>query len=372
MLCYLTHVRCSYAHASNFGFYASPQRTIVFDLNDFDEAAFAPWEWDLKRLTASVVVAGHAAGQHQHTVEKAVVGLVTAFARSLRFALSVDPATRFSLTLDPKERLKHVDPASQKMVDTAVAQAIRRAEKRAVRRLTSADAGGRLRFVSQPPSMTPLSPEREQQAREGLRQYLASTETSVQQLMSHYSVADVARRVVGVGSVGTRCELAALQDGDGNALVMQTKQAVRSVLEEYGGIEQPAPLKEMVNEKGEGARVVALQRTLQAVSDPFLGHTKTADVDLYVRQFHDMKGGMDIGELEPGPFRDYAGACAVTLARAHSQSLQAAVISGYIGDGKELAHALLEWAHHYSDQTAQDLAQMLASESADAEIQDHA
>ena len=161
-------------------------------------------------------------------------------------------------------------------------------------------------------------------------------------------MSDIALRVVGVGSVGTLCSLVLLQDGDANALILQGKQAGRSVLEQYGGIPQPDALVELVAEQGEGGRVVALQRILQAVSDPFLGHLRAYAGDFYVRQFNDMKGGIEMDELDDATFHDYAEICAAVLARAHAQSPRAAEVAGYIGNGRMVGEAILEWAYAYA------------------------
>ena len=170
----------------------------------------------------------------------------------------------------------------------------------------------------------------------------------IHQLLQHYEVVNIVRRVVGVGSVGTRCTLNLLQDGNRNALLLQGKEAGKSVLEQYGGITQPRILRDGVARHGEGARVVSMQRVLQAVSDPFLGYLRHDGADFYVRQFHDMKGGIDADTLDDGPFKVYAQACGVTLARAHSQSPRAALISGYLGNGRVAAQALLEWGYALS------------------------
>jgi uncharacterized protein (DUF2252 family) len=174
----------------------------------------------------------------------------------------------------------------------------------------------------------------------------------IRALLQKYSLSDVSLRVVGVGSVGTRCFLLSMQDGDDGVLILQGKEAGRSVLIEHGGIEQPPGVTRYIEQHGEGGRVVAMQRILQAVSDPFLGHVRRspegAQRDFYVRQFHDMKGGFEIDTLDDVPFRWYADACAATLARAHGQSPDATTVSGYVGRGKAVGEAILEWAYAYA------------------------
>lgn len=353
---------CGDAHISNFGFYASPQRTLVFDLNDFDEAAWAPWEWDLKRLVASVVIAGHASNRDEPRIRDAVLRAVRSYARALRVGVLATPTARYFAHFDAEAGMEQRDPASQRVLRTAIKHARKRTGERAARKLTEADERGRLTFIVQPPTMTRAEPEVEAQARAYLRRYLMSAHSDVRQLMHHYALSDIARRVVGVGSVGTRCSLALLQDGDGNALIMQSKEAVRSVLEQYGGIPQPLELQAHMAQHGEGGRVVALQRMLQSVSDPFLGYLRGDDVDLYVRQFHDMKGGIEAETLDDAPFVAYAEACAVILARAHSQSRHAATASGYVGRGGALGEALLEWGYAYAALSRRDYEAFLAAQ----------
>jgi len=357
---------CGDAHTSNFGFYASSHRRLVFDLNDFDESAWAPWEWDLKRLVASVVIAARASGRSGVVTEHAAITTTIAYARALRgYVTTMSPTDRFFLHFDAQETLKRLDKQSRRVLREAIADARRRTSERAARKQTELREDGGLRFAERPPAMIPAEPEVARNAREYVERYIRSARADVRLLMRGYSVVDVARRVVGVGSVGTRCSLVLLADGDGNHLVMQSKEANRSVLEQYGGIEQPRDLSDFIAEHGQGARVVALQRILQAVSDPFLGHLRTTNGhDLYVRQFHDMKGSIDMETLDDGPFARYAQACAVTLARAHAQSPGAAEIAGYAGGGRALGEALLQWGNAYADLSERDHRAFLAAHSA--------
>lgn len=353
---------CGDAHVSNFGFYASPQRTLVFDLNDFDEAAWAPWEWDLKRLVTSIVVAGQSTGRDEAVVRSAVLSTVRAYARALRTSADLPPIQRYYTRLDAEAGLEAMPASMQKVVRKAIKQAQRRTGERAVKKLTVADEDGRMRFVHRPPTMGPLPPSTMRQLRHLMRRYLETASADIHQLLRHYAIADAARRVVGVGSVGTRCALSLLQDGDGNALILQSKEANRSVLEEFGGISQPRVLENFAAAHGEGARVVALQRVLQAVSDPFLGYLRFEGNDLYVRQFHDMKGGIEADLLDDEPFQVYSQACGITLARAHSQSPLAEVVSGYLGGGRIVGEALLDWAYAYAELSLHDYRAFLAAE----------
>ena len=352
---------CGDAHVSNFGFYASPQRSLVFDLNDFDEAAWAPWEWDVKRLVTSVIIAGQATGRDQSVVEAAALATVRAYAHALRANLSLSPTERYYTHLDADAGVATLPNDAQRVLRRAIKHARRRTGERSVKKLTVTDENGHMRFVMQPPTLSELPEATLHQVHHLMDRYLENANADIHQLLQHYGIVDAARRVVGVGSVGTRCALSLLQDGDGNALLMQSKEAGRSVLEQYGGIVQPRVLRDGVATHGEGVRVVALQRVLQAVSDPFLGYLRYDDIDLYVRQFHDMKGGIDADGLDDGPFRVYAEACGVTLARAHSQSPLAALVSGYLGSGRAAGRALLTWGYAYADRSRADYEQFLAS-----------
>lgn len=345
---------CGDAHVSNFGFYASPQRSLVFDLNDFDEAAWAPWEWDVKRLVASIVIGGKASGRTDAVIDQAALAAVTAYARGIVRITALNPRDRYFAHFDVESTRGLLDKASQKAIRGAVKHAQRRTGERAVRRLTEADAAGRRRFLHEEPTTSPLRDDLRANVHDLVAQYRRTASADVALLFEHYSVSDVARRVVGVGSVGTHCYLVLFQDGDDGTLLMQPKQASQSVLVEYGGITQPEPLQRLIDEHGEGARVVSMQRILQALSDPFLGHLRSSNADYYARQFHDMKGSIEVEELDDGPFTTYAQACAAVVARAHSQSVTASEVAGYLGAGRSVATAILDWARAYAETSLAD------------------
>ena len=345
---------CGDAHVSNFGFYASRMRTLVFDLNDFDESAWAPWEWDVKRLVASVVIGARHSGRSKSVTDRATIGAVLTYRNVLNEAMGLSPTGRFFTHFDAAGGLNRTRGESRRVLKAAIRSAQKRTGERAVRRLTTEDPDGRRRFIERPPTMTRMTASTEAQVHDYVDRYYESAATDVRLVLQHYSVSDVSRRVVGVGSVGTRCALVLFYDRDGHALILQSKEANASVLDQYGRIEQPRQLARIVRAGGQGARVVALQRILQAVSDPFLGHLQATGADLYVRQFRDMKGSIEVDTLEDAPFIEYARACAATLARAHSQSPQAAAIVGYLGSGRGVAEAIAEWSHAYADLSARD------------------
>lgn len=352
---------CGDAHVSNFGFYASPQRTLVFDLNDFDEAAWAPWEWDLKRLVTSVIIGGRAGNRSDAFIRKAALHTVETYCWTLRRALDLTPTERYFTHLDADAGVHLLDKRSRKTVKRAIKQARRRTGERAVSKLTRVDENGELHFVFEPPRMTPIEEADKAGSETYLDQYVRSASPDIWLLMRHYEPVDFARRVVGVGSVGTRCTLTLWRDGDDHALILQSKEANRSVLEQYGRIAQPPQLGQLVAEHGEGCRVVSLQRILQAVSDPFLGYLRAAKADLYVRQFHDMKGSIEVEDIDNDSFLSYVAACAGVLARAHSQSPAVAEIVGYAGRGEVLGEAILAWSTAYADLSARDFEAFVAA-----------
>jgi uncharacterized protein (DUF2252 family) len=355
---------CGDAHVSNFGFYASPQRTLVFDLNDFDEAAWAPWDWDLKRLVTSVVIAARARNSAPRFVRKAALHAAASYQRTLYAGIALSPTDRYFTHLTAEAGLERADKQSRRALRQSIAAAQKRTGARAVSKLTTRGDDGTLRFVHAYPTMTPHEPETLALFTDYLERYRVSANYDIQLLLQHYTAVGWARRVVGVGSVGTRCSLTLFQDGDGNALILQSKEANRSVLEQYGGIQQPEVLTRAIEASGQGQRVVAMQRIQQALSDPFLGYLRTTESDLYVRQFHDMKGGVDIELLDDAPFLAYASACAITLARAHSQTPNIAAVVGYIGKNDEVARAVTDWSLAYADLSEQDFAAFVAANSA--------
>lgn len=240
---------------ANFGLFTSPQRTLVFDLNDFDESAWAPFEWDLKRLVASIVIAGASTSRDEKVVTDAALRAVRTYARSLRSGVQRSPLKRYYDHFDAVAAERAVDAETQAAIRAAVKDADRRTSARAARKLTVRAESGRLTFVEQPPTMTHVEPAIERNALAFFSANLASANVDIRVLLQKYAIADVVRRVVGVGSVGTRCYLVGLEDGDGNALILQAKEAGPSVLIEYGGAEQPSGVSRYIGRFRDGGRV---------------------------------------------------------------------------------------------------------------------
>ncbi|GAA2225794.1 DUF2252 domain-containing protein [Herbiconiux moechotypicola] len=345
-------VSCGDAHLSNFGLFASPQRSLVFDLNDFDESAPGPWEWDVKRLVTSAVIGGRDAGHSEEQVRRAAMASVTAYRMSLRSMMRLDALERYYSRVDTDAPHPHLDAQGQRVLDRAARQARRRTARAFVEKVMTTTEDGTPVLVENPPVLTHVTTRTEEELEELFEQYRSTVAPDIAVLVSHFTLTDLAMRVVGVGSVGTRCYILILAGPAGEPLVLQVKEAQASVLQSHGGI-APNPRAGGAHHS-EGHRVVACQRILQAVSDPFLGHLQVDGRDYYVRQFRDMKGSIDTATLSPKAFRTYSAACGMVLARSHAQSRDAPVVAGYLGRSKEFDRAVVEWALAYADVSAAD------------------
>ncbi|MEL4318727.1 DUF2252 domain-containing protein [Leifsonia sp. YIM 134122] len=345
------------AHIANFGIYASPQRTLVFDLNDFDEAASGPWEWDVKRIITSVVIAGRENGYSASDIRRAALTAADAYRTTLRTTLELGAIDRYFLHAEVKEGTSRFGPGTQKIIDKAVRAARKRTSAHVVEKIMTRADDGSLEIVEDRPTLMHIEPELESRLTEVFAAYRASVAPDVALLLSQYTVTDAVRRVVGVGSVGTRCYIAVLTGPRGEPLVLQFKEAARSVVHEFGEAPiEPAPgIDPELIATSHGFRVIANQRILQAVSDPFLGYLEGEEGrSFYVRQFRDRNVSFDIAALTPQQFTDYVIACASLLARAHAQSPAAASISGYLGTSDVFDKAVVAWADDYADRSFAD------------------
>jgi uncharacterized protein (DUF2252 family) len=362
---------CGDAHLSNFGLFASPERRLVFDLNDFDETHPGPWEWDVKRLAASLEIAARANGLGR----KPRGQIQLAMARSYQGAM-IEFAGMHELDVwyaradvdDIKETLRHhLKKARRKSVDKSIAKARTRTSRRAMGKLTKLVDGETRRIIADPPLVMPLrdllpSDQRgafETRMRTLLGNYRSTLQTDRRALLDKFEYVDMARKVVGVGSVGTRCWIALMYGRDDNdPLFLQVKEAQRSVIAEYGGIEP-----DRADDGCQGRRVVDGQRLMQAVSDIFLGWESAEGIDgarrhFYVRQLADWKGSAVIEEMSPGSLSDYGRLCGWTLARAHARSGDRVAIAAYLGDDTTFAHAIAEFSVAYANQNERDYAAM--------------
>ncbi|CAB4622798.1 unannotated protein [freshwater metagenome] len=353
---------CGDAHLMNFGVFASPERSLVFDINDFDETLPGPFEWDVKRLAASFEIAARTNG----------------FRAADRRNIQSDLGETYATSMAEFSRMDHIDlwyshlnidrilsdwgegarPGIVRRFNKAVAKARGKDRLRAFNRLADLE-GGKPRFVSDPPLLEPvrdlMPPEEHERLIDYLQEVMSSYRSTLQAdrqfLLEHYEFVDLARKVVGVGSVGTRCWVALLVGReDGDPLFLQIKEAEPSVLERHLGASRYPT---------QGQRVVEGQRLMQATSDIFLGWVRAPGLDdrqhdYYFRQLWDAKASADVETMSPDHLRIYAKLCAYTLARGHARSGDSIAISAYLGGGKAFAAAMTRFADAYADQNEAD------------------
>src|ERR1700757_2858108 len=363
---------CGDAHVSNFGLYAAPHRSIVFDLNDFDEAAVPPAEWDVKRLVTSAIIGGRHAGYPakaiRRCVERALVGYQTSLEAMLEEMTVLD---RYYLRLEPEHYTGKVSKGLQAVIQKTISQARTRTSARVFKQIMEIGPDGTPRLREQPPVLQHVDEEVEAPLVEAVQEYLAAVPADVALLVSHFRATDLALRVVGVGSVGTRCYLVILVGPNDTPLILQIKEATRSVLEEYGGWPPPDTPTPAAEAKGQGVRVIDGQQILQAMSDVFLGTTRKDGHDYYIRQFHDMKGTIETEGMSASTFGEYVSACAMLLARAHSQSANASILRGYAGTAETVHCAVAEGGYAYAAKSLDDFHQLAAAAKAgDIEVAD--
>jgi uncharacterized protein (DUF2252 family) len=351
----ITPVICGDAHLGNFGFYASPERDLVFDLNDFDEAHPGAWEWDLRRLVSSVWVAGRHNGSPEHACEEAVAHCVTAYREHVAY-LAEQPLLARSY-----ERLD-LDRLRTTATQTSLRQEIKRAAKRA-RRHTSDRAlprftqqrDGTRHLIEEPPLITRLDSAEADRIGEALDSYLQTLPSHWARVLAGYSIIDVAHKVVGVGSVGLRAYIALCEGSSPDDVVfLQLKQARRSVVARFVH-------GDSAWHAHQGQRVVEYQQALQTVSDPLLGWTTVGDHQYYVRQFRDMKGAVTIDGIDACALANYAGICGLLLAKGHARTSGASMIAGYLGSSEKADRAMCRFARSYADQVELDYQALLAA-----------
>ncbi|MBT0993319.1 DUF2252 family protein [Cellulomonas sp. DKR-3] len=361
---------CGDAHLSNFGVFGSPERRLLFDLNDFDETLPGPFEWDVKRLVASVELAGRHIGASDAVRERACRGAAREYRRTMRGFADERALDVWYARLDARETSTSLDLGLDRTAQRAwrrlTGKAASREHGHAVARLTALREDGTRRFVSDPPLVVPLDdvmpPPEAVRFRAGMAQLVLHWRESLapdrRHLAAQYRVVDLARKVVGVGSVGTRAWVLLLEGRTPDDLVvLQAKEAQASVLEAHVGAS---------GYRHHGRRVVEGQRLMQAASDIFLGWQTVAGLDgverdYYVRQLRDWKGSVPVEALRAEALGPYARACAWTLARAHARSGDRAAIAAYLGASARADEAFAEFARTYADQVALDHAAFAAA-----------
>jgi uncharacterized protein (DUF2252 family) len=355
---------CGDAHLSNFGIFGSAERRLVFDVNDFDETLPGPWEWDVKRLAASLEVAGRDNGFGGKDRREIVTAAVARYRQAMRgFAGMANLDVWYARAdLDDlrAEFESQMKKRQRKMVDKDMTKARTRDSMQEVAKLTH-PVDGRLRIISDPPLLVPVTDlldkqedfaTFEAQIKDLIVKYRRTVETNRRYLLEQYQYADMARKVVGVGSVGTRCWIILMLGRDDNdPLFLQVKEAEASVLSRFAGASKYANM---------GQRVVAGQRLMQASSDIFLGWQRAEagpdakQRDFYVRQLRDWKYSIAIEDLVPRSMRSYGELCGWTLARAHARSGDRIAIAAYLGGSDVFDRAITQFAAAYADQNERD------------------
>lgn len=342
---------CGDCHLSNFGVYASPERSLLFDLNDFDETLPGPFEWDLKRLATSFVVAARSNSFTARQARRAAQTVALSYRETmLRFA-ELREIDLWYHRIEAEQLLgmleQIVSRRASRVAKESMTKARRKNSLQALDKLTTLVDGQR-RFISDPPLLVPVqAANQEERIHEEFRTYRESLQDDRRHLLKRYRIADIARKVVGVGSVGTRAYVILLLGRDnGDPLFLQVKQATTSVLEPH------LPPSRYPNQ---GQRVVEGQRLLQAASDIFLGWNTGADGhDYYWRQLRDMKGSADVTLLGPDGLVLYAAICGGALARAHARSGDRIALAAYMGQSDRFDRAITAFAERYADQTERD------------------
>jgi uncharacterized protein (DUF2252 family) len=353
---------CGDAHLSNFGGFASPERDLLFDLNDFDETLPGPWEWDLKRLVASLAVAGRDRGFSAKQRRSAVLACSAAYRGEMQRLAGLRDVDIWYQHVDAQALADAFAPHASKKQARAFQKSVAKAQsKDSTRAFTklAATVDGTPRIISDPPLVVPIrelvseaeASDLSEQMRELLRTYRASLPEYRGKLVDRYHFVDLARKVVGVGSVGTRCWIILLIGRDnGDPLFLQAKEARPSVLEPFCGKSKFG---------NQGRRVMEGQRLMQAASDVFLGYLRTKGIDgkqrdFYVRQLWDWKTSAEVESMVPLGMQQYGQLCGGILARAHARSGDSIAIGSYVGGSDSLDRALADFAERYAEQNDLD------------------
>ena len=345
----ITVQACGDCHLANFGGFATPERALVFDINDFDETFPGPWEWDVKRLGASLVLAARDRSFSKAIADEAVRAAAASYReRMAEFAEMTVLETWYArVTIDALKEHFRKDPDMSARLSAKQKEARSRNSEAVIPKLTGV-VNGRRKIKDDPPVIyhfDEFAPDFEKQRLKFTEEYKQSLQADRRKLYERYHFQDAAMKVVGVGSVGTRCYLSLLLGDDDDPLFLQFKEARRSVLEPPRGKSRYA---------NQGYRVVEGIHVMQAASDIFLGWSHTKGHDYYVRQFRDMKVSAEVETFRPSTLVGYATMCGWALARAHAKSGDAAMIAGYLGSGDQFDDALAQYSEAYADQAERD------------------
>jgi uncharacterized protein (DUF2252 family) len=350
---------CGDMHVANFGVFASAERNLVFGINDFDETLPGPWEWDLKRLTASIVAAGRFLGANKNNCEESVMAAVSTYRKRIRQYAQMGNLELWYSTINENDILKSLSPSAQEGAKKIMSKARQRTHMQVLGKLTDLVDEKFLLKENAPFIVREKKTQSGRPIKEALGMFLESYFSSLaddrKTILKQYRVVDAARKVVGVGSVGTRCWIILLiGNHSDDPLFLQLKEAQPSVLEPYVSKSIYA---------NQGQRVVAGQRLIQGAPDIFLGWGEQDGMNFYVRQLRDMKGGVefDPNKVKVENMGQYSSLCAWALALAHAKSGDAAMIAGYVGKSDELDEAMVNFAFAYADQTEKDYQALTAA-----------
>ena len=350
---------CGDMHVANFGVFASAERNLIFGINDFDETLPGPWEWDLKRLVASIVASGRFLGADKNLCRESVMAAVSTYRKKMKEFAYMGNMELWYSTIRGKDILKTLSPSARKGAEKIMSKARERTHMQVLGKLTDlVDDKFRLK-INAPFIVRETHTQAGRTINEALGllldSYFLSLADDRKTLLKNYRIVDAARKVVGVGSVGTRCWIIFLTGHNSNdPLFLQLKEAQPSVLEPY--VSQSAYANH-------GQRVVAGQRLIQAAPDIFLGWGELDGIHFYVRQLRDMKGGVEFDpeKVTVKNLPQYCALCAWALALSHAKSGDAAMISGYAGNSEVLDEAMVRFAFAYADQTEKDHAALAAA-----------
>ncbi|MEV5676189.1 DUF2252 domain-containing protein [Streptomyces sp. NPDC052179] len=346
---------CGDAHAANFGLYGDARGSLVIDLNDFDETVFGPWEWDLKRLATSLVLAGRAAGADEDVCRQGAYDTVGAYRRTMRLLAGLPALDAWNAIAD-EELVSHTDARDLLGTLERVSQKARNNTSARFAAKSTEDTGdGGRRFVDAPPVLSRVPDAEAAAVAAGLGGYLDTVSEDRVPLLARYAIHDVAFRVVGTGSVGTRSYVVLLLDHRGEPLVLQVKEARPSALAPF----LPAVGFDVPQAAHEGRRVVLGQKRMQVVSDILLGWAEVDGRPFQVRQFRNRKGSVDPAALAADQVDDYGRMTGALLARAHAHSADPRLLAGYCGKSAELDEAVASFAVTYADRTEADHAELV-------------
>lgn len=338
---------CGDAHAANFGLYGTHDGRIIMDINDFDETVVGPWEWDLKRLSTSLILAGHTGEKSvgDEVARKAARHAARAYRKAMTHLAEI-PFTESWSALGDLSAIERADAdALFDDFEAAADKAAKNNNERLAARILNRDVDDNWHFVADPPILTPIAPGTKRAVVDALPEAFFNLRRSWQPLASRYRARDVAMRIVGTGSVGMRAYVVLLQGNGDEVLILQVKQAGRSAL---------APYVPPVVEEHEGKRIVLGTRLVQTETDQFLAWTTIDATPYIVRQFRNRKGSIDATLLSAGHLDDYARLTGSLLARAHSRSVDPRILAAYLEDGKQFDAAIEDFSTAYAEQVKRD------------------